>query len=257
MTHRFTILLANKPKLADAAAKAMNTGESVDFLNLTLTEKLYDTLALSDFPTVTDVVQHVQDQGGRGLLAGDIILSSEQKAWVYAGLGDLNEVTTRVGTLVDYPEMVKDSNDADNSDAGDAGDEDQGAQCPGCGGYHDRPRAFNTLSVGKISDPRNVERDEMQSLIQTAIGAMFTVQNIPLTRDHARRAVRSMVRIGVRMLLEQGGGLSDAMALMFEAIDKESKALGKTVKARTVAVYSFEENKTPPVPAAAPDTQKN
>lgn len=259
-THRFTVLLANKTKLAEAASKAMSTGESVDFLNLTLTEKLYEALALEDFPTVTDVVQHVQNQGGRGLLAGDIILSSEQKAWVYAGIGDLNEVTTRVGALVDYPGSTGvDPNDVDDAvesdDAeGDAGDEDQGNQCPGCGGYHGRPKplASNTLAVGKISQPRDVERGEMQALIQTAIGTMFTEQNIPLTPDHARRAVRSMLRIGVRMLLEQGGDLRHAMPLMFEAIEKESKDLGKKIKARTVAVYSFEESEAKPAPVTPP-----
>lgn len=258
-THRFTVLLANKAKLADAASKAMSTGESVDFLNLTITEKLYDALALStNFPTVADVVQHVQNQGGRGLLAGDIILSSEQKAWVYAGIGDINEVTTKIGSLVAYPEAAEDPNDVD--DAGDAGDEDQGPQCPGCGGYHGRPQplASNTLSVGKINQPRNVERGEMQALIQTAIGTMFTEQNIPLTPDHARRAIRSMLRIGVRMLLEQGGDLRHAMPLMFEAVEKESKDLGKKIKARTVAVYSFEESEAKPAPTPSEEvTDKN
>lgn len=252
-TTAFQILFVNKTKLADAAAASMASGKSIDYLRLTVEEKLYDIYDVGFSPSAHTLLTSEVSPSPypRAISPGDLILSSDKHAWVVAGPGDLNEVTYKISPFVTFPDAgsatanLAQSDDSDESEdnAPEETEEEHVKNCASCSALRgrDQARVSTTLPMGEVSNPRNVEREEMQQIIKTTVGKAFADNGIQLNQNHSRRAVRSFLRLGIGLALEHGGGVSTVMQLVAEAIEKEAKTLGKPTRARTIAVMSFEE----------------
>lgn len=253
----FRLLIVNKEALASAMSSAFQAGESANPLKLTVEGNHYTAF---DVPTDIQSLQAVvhnygkaplpSGYGMRPLAQGDIILDSNGKALVLAGEGDFNDVTSKVSSFVEFPtnpnatnSAVVASSDDDDEDEEPEDDEDEGEDEPEDEGIVKASAAYppRSLRVGAIANPRNAERVEIQALMTEAIGKMFEAQNIPMNKNHSRRAVRAAMRIGIRLALEEGQNLHSMLSLFSECIQKESKELGKKTGKATIAMVQIDE----------------
>lgn len=250
----FRLLIVQKEALAAAMASAFQNGESANPLMLTVEENLYDTFDVpSDMQSVNAIYHNygkapVSKGGGyahRQLQAGDIILGSDGKATVIAGEGDFADVTSKISSFVAFPQDPNavgvavdpvNEDDEEEDDAGDDDDSDEDVVQAVAKAYPAR-----SIKVGTVANPRNCERSEMQALMTTAIGSAFEANNIPMNRNHSRRAVRAAMRIGIRLAMEEGQNLHSLLSLFSECVSKESNELGKKSGKMSVAMVQFDE----------------
>lgn len=244
----YKLLIAQKDVLATEMATAIANGESTNFLSLMIEGRYFSTY---DVPSDIVSLQQIEHNfskapfpssyNSRAFAPGDVVLDSNGVAMVYAGSGDFNDVSAKFmdeglfpggnkSTIVD--ELSTDADDEDD-------DEDDVKAGTPCQDVCCAPKTLSksSLRVGEMKNTRSIERKEMQALIQTSLGQLFTEQGIPMTKDHTRRTVRSLLRIGVQLMMNDlGKDPAAAMAQFVECMRDEAgdKTAGKKI---TVVTY--------------------
>jgi hypothetical protein len=69
---------------------------------------------------------------------------------------------------------------------------------------------------------QDYDRAEIQRMLTKAILETLQDNGVIATPEHVRRTIRAVLRIGAKMVLENGGGVEDYVVFAQEALVKEA-----------------------------------